>query len=100
MYYDQKESGKRIAKLRKDKGLTQEQLADKLNISTDYIGKMENGRYGGSIDLLVEISEFFEVTLDYLILGKEMSDGTAIKETVKKVLLFVIECLTKLVNDL
>ena len=100
MYYDQKESGKRIAKLRKDKGLPQEQLADKLNISTDYIGKMENGRYGGSIDLLVEISEFFEVTLDYLILGKEMSDGTAIKETVKKVLLFVIECLTKLVNEL
>ena len=34
MYYDQKESGKRIAALRKEKGLTQEQLAEKLNIST------------------------------------------------------------------
>ena len=99
MYYDQKESGKRIAKLRKDKGLTQEQLAESLNISTDYVGKMENGRYGGSVDLL-EISEFFEVTLDYLVLGKEMSDGTAIKEAVKKALLFVIEFLTRFVNEL
>ncbi len=100
MYYDQKESGKRIAKLRKDKGLTQEQLAESLNISTDYVGKMENGRYGGSVDLLVEISEFFEVTLDYLVLGKEMSDGTAIKVAVKKALLFVIEFLTRFVNEL
>ena len=33
MYYNQKESGKRIAELRKEKGLTQEQLAEKLNIS-------------------------------------------------------------------
>ena len=33
MYYDQKESGKRIAALRKEKGMTQEQLAEKLNIS-------------------------------------------------------------------
>ena len=32
MYYDQKESGKRIAALRKEKGMTQEQLAEKLNI--------------------------------------------------------------------
>ena len=37
MYYDQKESGKRIAALRKEKGLTQEQLAEKLNISTSIL---------------------------------------------------------------
>lgn len=43
MYYDQKESGKRIAALRKEKGLTQEQLAEKLNISTSTLGKIERG---------------------------------------------------------
>lgn len=43
MYYDQKESGKRIAALRKKKGLTQEQLAEKLNISTSTLGKIERG---------------------------------------------------------
>lgn len=34
MFYDQKDSGMRIAELRKQKGLTQEQLAEQLNIST------------------------------------------------------------------
>lgn len=43
MYYDQKESGKRIAELRKEKGLTQDQLAEKLNISTSNLGKLEAG---------------------------------------------------------
>ena len=54
MYYDQKESGKRIAALRKEKGLTQEQLAEKLNISTSTLGKIERGIQGFSIDLLIE----------------------------------------------
>lgn len=49
MYYDQKESGKRIAALRKEKGLTQEQLAEKLNISTSTLGKIERGIQGFSM---------------------------------------------------
>ena len=40
MYYDQKESGKRIAALRKEKGMTQEQLAEKLNISKELLLKL------------------------------------------------------------
>lgn len=59
MYYDQKESGKRIAALRKEKGLTQEQLAEKLNISTSTLGKIERGIQGFSIDLLIEIGMLF-----------------------------------------
>lgn len=59
MYYDQKESGKRIAALRKEKGMTQEQLAEKLNISTSTLGKIERGIQGFSIDLLIEIGSIF-----------------------------------------
>ena len=55
MYFDSKECGRRIAKLRKERGLTQEQLAEKLNISTSNLGKLERGLQGLSIDLLVEI---------------------------------------------
>ena len=51
MYYDQKESGKRIAALRKEKGMTQEQLAEKLNISYSMMAKIEIGNKGISIDL-------------------------------------------------
>lgn len=72
MYYDQKESGKRIAKLRKERGLTQEQLAEKLNISTSNLGKLERGLQGLSIDLLVEIRCFFGVSTDYILFGEEI----------------------------
>ena len=51
MYYDLKESGKRIQDLRKQKGLTQEELADRINISTSNRSKIEIGYSGVSIDL-------------------------------------------------
>ena len=72
MYYDQKASGKRIAELRKEIGLTQEQLAEKLNISTSNLGKLERGLQGLSIDLLIEIRCFFGVSTDYILLGEEV----------------------------
>lgn len=71
-YFDPKECGRRIAKLRKERGLTQEQLADKLNISTSNLGKLERGLQGLSIDLLVEIRCFFDVSTDYILLGEEI----------------------------
>lgn len=80
MYYDQKESGKRIAELRKEKGLTQDQLAEKLNISTSNLGKLERGLQSFSIDLLIEISFFFGVSTDYLLLGCSIPRYDADKE--------------------
>lgn len=68
MFYDQKDSGMRIAELRKQKGLTQEQLAEQLNISTSNLGKLERGLQGLSIDLLIEIGIFFGVGTDYILL--------------------------------
>ena len=58
MYYDQKESGKRIANLRKKEGLTQEQLAEKLSISYSLLAKVESCSRAASIDLLVEMKAF------------------------------------------
>ena len=72
MYYDQKESGKRIAALRKEKGMTQEQLAEKLNISYSMMAKIEIGNKGISIDLLIELTVFFDVSMEYIILGHEL----------------------------
>lgn len=70
MYYDTIETGKRIQKLRKEKKLTQEQLAEKINIGERHLQKLESGERGGSVDTLVEIARFFHVSLDFLILGK------------------------------
>lgn len=72
MYYEPKESGKRIAALRKDRGMTQEQLAEKLNISYSMMAKIEIGNKGISIDLLIELTVFFDVSMEYIILGHEL----------------------------
>lgn len=70
MFYDAKEIGKRIKELRKDKGLTQLQLSEKLGITDNFLAKIEGGSKNPSIDLFIQMSELFSVSLDAIILGK------------------------------
>ena len=70
MRFDPVECGKRIKSLREEKGLTQMQLAEQTRITTDHLRAIERGRRACSIDLLVDLSLFFEVTLDHLMLGR------------------------------
>ena len=73
MNYNAIETGKRIQELRKDKRLTQGELADQLQISLRYLQKLESGERGGSIEALADISLFFQTSLDYIILGREQN---------------------------
>ena len=57
MYFDQEAFGKRLKELRNIKGMTQEELAEKLNISREHLGRIERGKYGCSIDLLIELEQ-------------------------------------------
>jgi len=74
MYFDSYATGKRIQHLRKANGMTQEELAIRLNISDRHLRNIERGEEAPSIDLLVEIMETFNTTLDYLIVGKTPSE--------------------------
>lgn len=63
--------GDRIKKLRKENNLSQEQLAQKLNVSRQAISKWEsNGAYP-DIDNLVLLRNIFKITLDELVIGEE-----------------------------
>lgn len=62
---------RRIGELRIKKGLSQSQLADMLHVSASTIGMYEQGRRTPSIDMLVELSRAFGVSLDYLITGSD-----------------------------
>jgi len=70
MYYDTFESGKRIQELRKAHEMTQAQLAEALNISLDHLRKIEGGQRGCSVDLLIALAAAFDVSLDFLVLGR------------------------------
>ena len=70
MRFDVEACGAKIKELRKKNGLTQEKLADALNITDSHLRRLENGSRAGSVDILIDLAELFNVTLDYLILGK------------------------------
>ncbi|MGH1326641.1 helix-turn-helix domain-containing protein [Bacillus pretiosus] len=59
--------GQILKKLRKSRGLTQEQLSHKLNLSRSQIKNWETDRYQPDIDTLVIIASFFNVSVDALI---------------------------------
>lgn len=73
MYFDQREFGKRLKKLRTMRGLTQEKLAEELNVSWDHISRVERGCRSCSVDLMIAIAGYFGVSTDYLLTGKEMN---------------------------
>lgn len=95
MYYDAAEFGGRLKALRQERNLTQEQLGEKLNTSFSRISRLESGRCTPSIDALVEIAVFFEVSLDYLVLGKRTE-----KEDVRGALLQIAEGLKSMAMNL
>ncbi len=73
MYYDMKQSGERIRQLRIQNRYTQEAMAKALNIDRSLLSHIESGKRGCSLDILVLLSDFFGVSLDYLVLGREQT---------------------------
>lgn len=61
----------RLYQLRKQKGFSQEELANRLNVSRQTISKWEVGDSTPDMEKLIAISDLFNVSLDNLITGKE-----------------------------
>ncbi len=72
MNYDMKRSGAYIRNLRIQNGYTQNELAKAMNMDRSFLSRIEAGRKGCSVDLFVQFSDFFHVSLDVLILGEEL----------------------------
>lgn len=66
------EFNEKIQELRKQKGLTQEELAEILFVSRTAISKWESGRGYPNIDSLKAIAEFFNITIDELLSSKQL----------------------------
>ena len=62
----------KIQKLRKEKGLTQEQFAEQLFVSRTAVSKWETGRGTPSIESLKQIADLFHITLDQLLSAEEI----------------------------
>lgn len=80
---DQIKVGAFLKDLRREKGITQEQLAEELGVSGRTISRWENGNNMPDISLLVEIAEYFDVNIPEIIKGERKSED--MKEEAKEV---------------
>ena len=59
----------RIQQLRKSRGISQEELADRIGVSRQAVSKWESGQTSPDLEKIVLLSDYFEVTTDYLLKG-------------------------------
>ena len=83
---DQKRIGSFLRELRKERGITQEDLAEKLNVSSRTISRWETGSNMPDISLLIEIADFFDVSIPEIINGERKSEkmNEEVKEVAEK----------------
>lgn len=91
------EFNEKLQELRKQKGLTQEELAEILYVSRTAVSKWESGRGYPNIDSLKAISKFFSVTIDELLSGDEMisvaeEEGRQKEQGIRNLVLGILDC--------
>lgn len=67
--------GERIAKRRKQLGIKQNVLADRLEISNNYLSSIERGKEKPSLEILIKICNALNITPDYVIMGNMRSNN-------------------------
>lgn len=84
---DQNKVGSFIKELRKIKNLTQEQLAEEFSVSRRTVSRWETGNNMPDLDILIEMSDFFEVDLREILDGERKHEkmNEELRETVMKV---------------
>lgn len=77
MSFDKKIIGERIAHLRKEKNMTQEELAEKVKITVQYLGTIERGKANTTLNRLDMIADVLGCPSTELILGTDPLDNAA-----------------------
>ena len=83
---DQKKIGHFLKELRKEKDITQEQLAEKIKVSGRTVSRWETGSNMPDISLLADLADFYDVSISEIIDGERKSENMneEVKETVLK----------------
>ncbi len=73
------ELNERIIQARKQAGLTQEQLGEKLGVSRQAVSKWESGQANPDVTYIMEMCSLFDVSADWLLLGREATNAEAVR---------------------
>lgn len=91
----------KLYKLRKKSGLSQEQLAEQLNVSRQAISKWEQGTAVPESEKLISISDYFGVTVDYLLkedTADTMNTTNEVVEETPKMMAGIVICIAGIVS--
>lgn len=86
---DQVKIGALLRVLRKEKNLSQEQLAERLNVSSRSVSRWENGNTMPDISLLIELADFYEIEIRDLLSGERKRE--TMNENMKETLVMVAD---------
>ena len=73
----------RIQQLRKRKGISQEELADRIGVSRQAVSKWESGQTSPDLEKIVLLSDYFEVTTDYLLKGVSPAQAQTVQAQIE-----------------
>lgn len=84
---NQQKTGEFLKRLRKQKGMTQEQLAERFSVSSRTVSRWETGSNMPDLDILIELADFYNVDIREIIDGKGKSENmdNETMDTLKKV---------------
>ena len=90
---NQQKIGRFLKHLRKDKGLTQEQLAEHFYVSSRTVSRWETGSNMPDVEMLIELADFYDVDIREIIDGERKSENMdkETKDTLKKVAEYATE---------
>ena len=71
---NQEKIGTFLKELRKEKNMTQEQLAEKLNVNNRTISRWENARTMPDFDMMIELAKLYDVSIEELLNGERTAD--------------------------
>lgn len=95
---NQQKTGEFLKHLRKEKGLTQEQLAEHFYVSSRTVSRWETGSNMPDLDMLIELADYYDVDIREIIDGGRKSEtmDSETKDTLKKVAQYATEEQNKL----
>ena len=73
---DQKRIGDFIATLRKEKGITQQELGDHLGVTNKTVSRWETGKYMPDIAVIPELCKFFDISINEFSYGQRIAEDT------------------------
>lgn len=84
---DQQKTGEFLKQLRRDKNMTQEQLAEQFGVSTRTVSRWETGSNMPDVQMLIELADFYDVDVREIMDGERKSENmdNETKDTLKKV---------------